>query len=144
MTAERQLALKTSLVYLAAAVFFALFGGIYELFSHGVYSYAMIYAFAFPLIGGALPFLGIGLSKKCPLPGRIFRNAYHSALSAWTVGSIFQGVLEIYGTTNPLSRVYWIAGFILMAAAFGSLLMQRSRNSDNNNRSNYYYHKRQI
>ena len=32
-------------------------GAVYEHFSFGVYSYFMIYAFAIPLAGGALPFL---------------------------------------------------------------------------------------
>ena len=43
--------------YLTASVFCALFGAVYELFSHGVYSYWMIYAFAFPLLLGAIPCL---------------------------------------------------------------------------------------
>ena len=40
---------KTALLYLVAALSAALFGGIYEQFSHGVYSSFMIYAFLFPL-----------------------------------------------------------------------------------------------
>ena len=36
-------------------ILFALFGAVYELFSHEVYSYYMIYAFGIPLILGVLP-----------------------------------------------------------------------------------------
>lgn len=46
---------KISLGYLLSALFCALFGAVYELFSHEVYSYSMIYAFLFPLAGGTLP-----------------------------------------------------------------------------------------
>ena len=42
--------------YLLSTVICALFGAVYELFSHEVYSYYMIYAFAFPLLLGAAPF----------------------------------------------------------------------------------------
>ncbi len=117
MAAERRTALSTARVYLIAAVGLALFGGIYELFSHGVYSYAMLYAFGFPLAGGALPALLIGLSERCALPGKPVRNAWHSAMATWSVGSMIQGVLEIYGTTNRLTMVYWIAGGVFAAAA---------------------------
>ena len=47
---------KTGFIYLLLALVLALFGAVYEVFSHGVYSYYMLYAFAFPLAGGALPF----------------------------------------------------------------------------------------
>ncbi len=117
MTADRRLALSTARVYLIAAVGLAFFGGIYELFSHGVYSYAMLYAFGFSLAGGALPALLIGLSEHCSLPGKRVRNAWHSAMATWSVGSIVQGVLEIYGTTNRLTTVYWAAGGLFAAAA---------------------------
>ena len=43
--------------YLLATVLCAVFGAVYELFSHGVYAYGMLYAFAFPLVGGVLPCL---------------------------------------------------------------------------------------
>ena len=33
-------------------------------------------------------------------------------LEALTVGSIVTGIPEIYGTTNPLTIVYWILGGI--------------------------------
>ena len=42
----------------------AVLGAVYELFSHGVYSYFMLYAFLFPLAGGALPLLALSLSRR--------------------------------------------------------------------------------
>ena len=70
---DRELALRIAVNYVAVALFCALFGAVYEIFSHEVYSYPMIYAFAIPLAGGALPFLGeaMALSGCCfpqPVP----------------------------------------------------------------------------
>jgi hypothetical protein len=43
--------------YLAASVLIAAAGAVYGLFSHGVYSYYMTYAFMIPLLAGAVPHL---------------------------------------------------------------------------------------
>ena len=104
---------KTGFVYLSLSVFCAFFGAVYECFSHGVYSYFMLYAFAFPLMGGVLPFFAIAFSGCC-VPNRISLNLYHSGIAAWTAGSIFRGVLEIYGTTNSLVAIYWITGTVFV------------------------------
>ncbi len=103
--------------YIATSLFCALFGAVYELFSHEVYSYSMIYAFAIPLAGGALPFLAIAMGHIRRFPGRISRSLYHAAITTFTIGSIMKGVLEIYGTTSALLPVYWIAGGLLIAGA---------------------------
>lgn len=103
--------------YIAVSLFCALFGAVYELFSHEVYSYSMIYAFVIPLAGGALPFLAVAMGHIGRFPGRISRSLYHAAITTFTIGSIMKGVLEIYGTTNALLPVYWIAGGLLIAGA---------------------------
>lgn len=104
---------KTAFVYLLIALFCAFFGAVYEVFSHDVYSGYMIYAFAFPLAGGTLPFLAMSLCSTKRYPNAIARNLYHSGIATLTVGSIIRGVLDIYGTTNSLSGIYWIVGGIL-------------------------------
>ena len=53
--------MKTACVYLAVSAFCAVFGEVYEHFSHNVNSAYMVFAFAFPLAGAALCFLGISL-----------------------------------------------------------------------------------
>lgn len=110
-------ALKTALVYLGISLFCVLFGAVYELFSHGVYSYYMIYAFVFPLAGGTLPALTMAAFRCKRCPGPLSRLLYHCGIATFTVGSIIQGVLEIYGTSNPLTRWYWPTAGILVAAA---------------------------
>lgn len=108
---------KIALIYLMIAIFCALFGAVYEHFSFGVYSYFMLYAFAFPLIGGALPSLLISLCDKAFTPWKLSEWLYHSSIATLTVGSIIRGVLDIYGTTNQLIQWYWYAGAALIAAA---------------------------
>ncbi len=106
-------ALKTALVYLLLAVFCAFFGGVYEHFSHEVYSYYMIYAFAFPLLGGTLPYMLLAMRKK-EYPGAACAMLQHCGLATLTVGSILRGILEIYGTTNALCACYRYAGAALL------------------------------
>ena len=107
------------LIDLGAAVLCALFGAVYEQFGHGVYSYRMIYAFLFPLLLGVVPlYLLSALGWR--IPGGVSWGLYHAGIAALTVGSLVSGALEIYGTSNPLTVVYWIAGEAL--ALLGGLL----------------------
>ena len=111
---NRKQASKTAFVYLLVALFFVLFGAVYEIYSHEVYSYYMLYAFTFPLIGGTLVFNILSFLKLLKYPNAIARNLYHSGIATLTVGSVVQGVLEIYGTTNALSDYYWSVGIVLI------------------------------
>lgn len=107
-------AAKTAFTYMLLAIFCALFGGVYECFSHDVYSFSIIYAFAFPLAGGSLPFFTIFLIKAKFYPCAFARNLYHSGIATLTAGSFIRGVLDIYGTTNGLIKYYSIAGIALV------------------------------
>lgn len=111
---------KTGFIYLLISLFCVLFGAIYEHYSHQVYSGYMIYAFVFPLAGGALPFMALSLGSGRRLPGRLPINLYNAGIATLTVGSIMTGVLEIYGTTNDLLQIYWLVGVGL--AGIGLLL----------------------
>ena len=116
--------LKIALNYLLFSTFVAFFGAIYEVFSYGVYSYFMLYAFAFPLVGGTLPYFllamygGSARFTKIKLPTAISRCLYHCGIVTLTVGSIICGVLEIYGTTSYLTKYYWIVGGALILLSF--------------------------
>lgn len=122
MKAENLRTLRHARGHIFAAAFCALFGAIYEHYSHEVYSYYMIYAFALPLALGAMPLLTIGLSRLRQ-PGRFALNAYNSGLAALTVGSLFKGVLDIYGTTNKLLFVYIALGVLLTLAGLWAYLL---------------------
>lgn len=115
--------LKTAFVYLLISLFCVLFGAVYEYFSHEVYSGYMIYAFIFSMISAGA-FLAICLLPLKKYPGAIARNLYHSGIATLTVGSIIRGVLDIYGTTNSLDRLYWIAGVVLLVAGIVGYLIE--------------------
>lgn len=236
---------RYSFIYLAAAIFCALFGAVYEFFSHGVFSFFMIYAFAIPLAAGTFPLLWIALrtrkhigdedvrdddvrdddgmniydlchneveadidapylnersfdgprlnereiddsginetgidgpcldetaeaesdgsetwfmeiagnveneeaesrrripaggqeytevSSAAPkrmfhFPGSVELNAWGSGIAAMTMGSIFRGVLDIYGTTNKLVIVYPVVGTVMMTFGLVSFIMGKA------------------
>ena len=118
---------KIGLVHLVIALFCALFGIVYEQFSHGVYSNFMIFAFLIPLAGGALPFILMWLCHFSKLPGRITRNLYNSGIATFTVGSVMQGVMDIYGTSNDLLQVYWYAGAGLVISGLIIYMFEMSK-----------------
>ena len=95
----------------AGTVFFS---AVYECFSHQVYSRAMILAFLYPLLGGLLP--ATLLMMKAELqPGEWARSLWGAGIASLTLGSLFRGALEIYGTTSRLSTVYPVLGWALLA-----------------------------
>lgn len=127
--------LKKHLLYnIIGSAFLALFGAVYEIFSHGVYSYFMIYAFAIPLVMGVLPYAILLLKDKSP--DNRFLKLWNTAIAVLSTGSVFAGVLAIYGTTNSLIIVYPIVGGILMLLSFASLFIKKRprRVSDRMNR----------
>lgn len=103
--------------YVLIALGLALFGAIYEHFSFGVYSYYMIYAFAVPLVLGALPALLFSCAKRPPYICGATRKLWRDGIAVLTVGSLFTGVIQIYGTDSGWSLVYGIIGVSLLLLA---------------------------
>ena len=116
---------KIIFTYLLATIFCAVFGAVYEWFSHGVFSYYMLYAFVVPLLGGILPFYCV-LYFHSKIPGRRARRFYHFGISTVTVGCIFCGVLEIYGTTNRLVMFYFVVGGMFLFIANFMYFLQKN------------------
>ena len=57
--------LKKHLVFnLAGTLFLVLFGAVYETFSHGVFSFYMLYAFSVPLVFGVTLYLILLFAKS--------------------------------------------------------------------------------
>lgn len=106
-----------------AALFCALFAAVYEAFSFGVYSYFMLFAFVVPLFGCSLPYSILSFRNK-NIPGINALRLWNSGAATLTVGSVIQGVIEIYGTTNHFIIIYAIAGAILCAAGLAVWLIQ--------------------
>ena len=104
---------RLSIVYLVIAIFCILFAGIYEVFSHGVISYSMIFMFLYPLLGGSLVYLILSKWNRLDYPSKMTYNLYNSGIASFTVGSCLKGVLDIYGTTSEYTFLYFLMGGIL-------------------------------
>ena len=116
---------KTSIKYLFISLLTLIFGFIYELFSHEVYSNYMIFAFLIPLIGGSVIFLILYI-LKINNTNILAINCYHSLIATLTIESIIKGILDIYGTTNYLLNCYIYAGITLTIITFILLIIKRT------------------
>ena len=127
--------------YLAASIVIAAAAAVYGLFSHGVYSYFMTYAFMVPLLGGALPPL-IAAMKRADADtknsanepeeytesktqtgfAKLFdaKDTQLAIIATLTAGSLLKGVLDIYGTTNRLLIVYPAIALLILGIALAA------------------------
>ena len=121
--------------YLLASIVIAAAAAVYGLFSHGVYSYYMTYAFMIPLLGGALPHL-ISVMRRADAAAEGEEQAGAANIPAakdmqlafvatLTAGSLLKGVLDIYGTTNRLLIAYPVMAALILAAALTVLIKRR-------------------
>lgn len=101
--------------YVATAMVCGGLSAIYEYFSHGVYSKFMVFLFAVPLVAGAVPALVLVLLGR--EPSASVRRLWACAVLTLSLGFCMAGVLEIYGTSSDLVRVYWILAPVLATAA---------------------------
>ena len=109
--------LRAARNYVLIAIGLAAFGAVYEHFSFGVYSNYMVYGFAVPLLLGALPALLFACSKRPPMISNLAKKLWRDGIAVLTVGSLFTGVIKIYGTDSNLCYVYAGAGVALLLAA---------------------------
>lgn len=124
---------KTVLIYLAVTIGCVVFDRIYAIFGHGVYSAAMSLMFLYPLLGGVLPFMLLGLLLPQADQARLYRfsaNAYHSGIATLTIGSLLTGILQIAGTASPYLIGYSVTGWSLLVIGLSiylaSLLVDHS------------------
>lgn len=96
--------------FLIITIITLLFSIIYEYFSFGVISKYMILAPLIPLILGVLTYLLLKNKKVGYIESSMYSNGVYTLL----IGSILQGVLEIYGTTNKLMIIYLVVGIGLI------------------------------
>ena len=108
---------RAAVVGASLALLCVVFTAIYESFSHGATSSHMRCMFLMPLVGCALPAL---LCLLTPLHRFVCRptfNLWNSGLAVWAVGCLFRGIVNISGRFTDLDRIYWILGWIFLAAA---------------------------
>lgn len=125
-TDNTKLWLRRALVFTSVSLFLTLFGAVYEMFSHGVYSYSMIYAFAYPLVLGAFPSIIMAMLSR-PCKDSVAFDLYVFAIAFATVGSLIDGVLEIYGTSNRYMVIFNVVSVLLLAASVILWIVKRIR-----------------
>jgi len=104
---------------LVASIFTLVFGIIYEIFSHNVFSIFMVSAFLIPLILGFIP--STIIYKKGSFIPFATRHLYGGGLAVLTLGCVTKGVLDIYGTTNSKLIAYPILGLAMIVMALYKL-----------------------
>lgn len=117
--------LRKARAYFITALLTALFGVIYEYFSFGVYSAYMVFAFAIPLFLGAAPAMLLGLRERAVVPPPTASRLWRAGIATLTVGSVFRGVIEIYGTDSAFAPVYGILGVTLLISGAGAALFKK-------------------
>lgn len=111
-------------VHLGISGFCGIFAAIYEHFSFGVYSDAMIFSFMPCLFSGLLLVL-TALGRRAP--GKVFLELLTACVITMAVGMISAGVVEIYGTNNKLLYVYPVtAGVLLLLTIAAYFLPKRA------------------
>ena len=115
--------LKTLFIYVGITAFVALFGFVYELNSHNVYSFSMAFAWIYPLILGVGMYLLMYFMPTKYVPGQIIACTYGFGVAMITIRSIFIGVIDIYGTTNKnMVLIYTVLSWIFVTIGVGSFL----------------------
>ena len=111
---SRRISARYTRNYVLVTCFVALFSLVYERFSFGVWSGFMVFAFAAPLVLGVLPWV-VNTALARPIsPTSSTRQLWNAGVAVLTVGCLFRGILDIYGTTSGLGTVYWIVGPVLL------------------------------
>ena len=113
--------MRTVYIYIGVTLFVALFGGIYEIFSHNVFSPSMYLAWMYPCFIGLPVYLLLRFAPIKKVPGTVPACIFNFGVAMITIRSIFNGVMEIYGKTNEkmlltytiLAIVFLVIGGVL-------------------------------
>ena len=109
------------LVYLGITAFIALFGFVYEQFSHNVHTFYMWFAWIWVLGFGFVPYLLFYLLPIKRVPGLISESVYNFGVAMITFRSIYKGVIIIYNTTgDDMIMAYTIISIVSLVG--GALL----------------------
>lgn len=109
--------IKYGIPYWISSILLMIFAFIYELFSHQVYSKALIFSFCIPLGASIIGILFHSYS-------RIGIACFNISILTFTIGCILKGIFEIYGTDQPLLQFYWYFGLILLLISLYLFLFQ--------------------
>ena len=122
---------RASITGASAALACVIFTAVYEQFSHGAVSTHMRCMFLMPLVGCAIPALIGWLTPLHRYVSRPAFNLWNSGLAVWAVGCLFRGIVNISGRFTDLDKIYWIAGWVFLAAAVACELIRPILNLTN-------------
>ena len=122
-------------LYLGITAFIALFGIVYEQFSHNVHTFYMWFAWIWPLIFGFIPYLLFYVLKAKRVPGLLSESIYNFGVAMLTLRSVFKGVIIIYNTTSDtMVLVYTILAVVSLSIGvilyITGLLINKKEESD--------------
>ena len=134
-----QLSWKSLLPITLTTVFVFVFAKIYGIFSHGVSSAFMSYAFLLPLSLIFLPKLlnlctgnrlWNGTLETEEGEKKLFLSSlasflWKSGVAVLTVGSLYKGVLDIYGTSGTFEWIYLVVGILALVSGGISALLAK-------------------
>ncbi len=130
--------LKELFLYFGITVFIAVFGIVYEQFSHGINSLYMWFAWVWVLGFGVIPYLVLYLAPIKRVPGTLSECVYNLGVALITTRSIFIGVLEIYGKTNSkMVLVYTILAVVFLVAGVALYLYGLFTQRKKQNKTDY-------
>ena len=137
-----QISWESLLPITLTTVFVFVFAKIYGIFSHGVSSVFMSYAFLLPLSLIFLPKLlnlctgnrlwNGSLDTEEEEGKKLFLSSlasflWKSGVAVLTVGSLYKGVLDIYGTSGSFEWVYLVVGVLtLVSGGISALLAKKA------------------
>lgn len=111
-------------IYIGVTVFVAIFGGVYEIFSHHVFSAYMVFAWVWPCVFGIGMYLLLAVLPISKRPGSVFSSIYNFGVAMFTTRYIYIGVINIYGTTHPgMVTVYTIIGHVFLLVGLISYIV---------------------
>ena len=119
-------------VYIFVTIFTLIFGMVYELCSHGIFSFHMAYLFIYPLIGGVLPYWIIAYKTHKYVRFEMVDFLWNSGIATLIAGSLVKGVIDIYGTESPYIPVFYAVGIFLMFYASVIMLFHQLRTTKKN------------
>ena len=104
----------TVIIYVISTIFTVIFNAVYYQFSHEVSSRYMSLAFLYPLVMGALVYVGLFFINWFD---KVSYNTYNAGVATITMGSILLGVNEIAGADTIYYRYFYLVAFILFGVS---------------------------
>ena len=108
-------------VYIGITAFIALFGAVYEQYSHNVHTFYMWFAWIWVLGFGVIPYALMYFLPVKWVPGTLSESLYNLGVAMLTVRSIYMGVIIIYNTTGDNMALLYLV-LAISSLFIGALL----------------------